>query len=100
MFDLADYISKVKINEFCQRNHIIKLAIYGSALRDDFKSDSDIDILVEFEAKHIPGLMDIAGMEVELTEMVGRKVDLRTPGELSRYFRDDVLSKARIEYAV
>ncbi len=99
MFNLADYISKEKITEFCQRNHIIKLAIFGSALRDEFKSESDIDILVEFEVEHIPGLMDIAGMEIELTEMVGRKVDLRTPGELSRFFRDDVLSKARIEYA-
>ncbi|MDR4496402.1 MAG: nucleotidyltransferase domain-containing protein [Candidatus Scalindua sp.] len=100
MFNLADYISKEKTTEFCQRNHIIKLAIFGSALRDEYTSESDIDILVEFEAEHIPGLMDIAGMEVELTEMVGRKVDLRTPGELSRFFRDDVLSKARIEYAV
>lgn len=99
MFNLADYISKEKITEFCRRNHIIKLAIFGSALRDEFKSESDIDILVEFEAEHIPGLMDIAGMEVELTEMAGRKVDLRTPAELSRFFRDDVLSKVRVGYA-
>ena len=99
MFNLADYISKEKITEFFLWNHIIKLAIFGSVLRDEFKSESDIDILVEFEAEHIPGLMDIAGMEIELTEMVGRKVDLRTPGELSRFFRDDVLSKASIGYA-
>lgn len=99
MFNLTDCISKEKITEFCKRNHIARLALFGSALRDDLKPESDIDILVEFEAEHIPGLMDIAGMEIELTEMAGRKVDLRTPAELSRFFRDDVLSKARVEYA-
>jgi hypothetical protein len=60
---------------------------------------SDIDLLVEFDENEIPGLLDIAGMELELSEIIGIKVDLRTPGELSKYFRDDVLKTARVEYA-
>jgi predicted nucleotidyltransferase len=76
------------------------MSLFGSALRDELKPDSDIDILVEFDKNHMPGLFDIAGMEIELAEMFGRKVDLRTPDELSRYFRDDVLQKARVEYAI
>ena len=76
------------------------MPLFGSALRDELEPDSDIDILVEFDKKHIPGLLDLAGIKIELTEMSGRKVDLRTPAELSRYFRDDVLEKARVEYAI
>jgi len=71
-----------------------------SALRDELEPGSDIDILVEFDKDHMPGLFDIAGMEIELSEMFGRKVDLRTPAELSRYFRDEVLEKARVEYTI
>ena len=100
MFNLADYISKEKIAEFCRRNHIIKLALFGSALRDELKSDSDIDILVEFEKGHVPGLITFAGMEIELSDMVGRKVDLRTAGDLSRYFRDEVVNSAEVQYDV
>jgi len=74
--------------------------IFGSALHDELRPDSDIDILVEFEKDHIPGLFDMAGMEIELKEQLGRVVDLRTPAELSRYFRDDVVNNARVEYAV
>ncbi len=99
MFRLQDIIPKEKLKTFCKRNHIIKLSLFGSALRDELKPKSDIDILVEFDKKHIPGFMDLAGMEIELAEMIGRKVDLRTPDELSRYFRDEVLSKAKVEYA-
>jgi len=99
MFRLTDYIQKEQLEEFCRENHIKKLSLFGSALRDELLPDSDIDLLVEFEKAHIPGLMDLAGMEIELTEMLGRKVDLRTPAELSRYFREDVLSKARVEFA-
>jgi predicted nucleotidyltransferase len=94
MFKLTDYIPKSELETFCRRNHIIKMSLFGSALRDELKPGSDIDILVEFDKDHIPGLLDLAGMEIELTEMCGRKVDLRTPAELSRYFRDDVLIRA------
>ena len=100
MFKLTDYIPKTELETFCRRNHITKMSLFGSALHDELKPGSDIDILVEFDKKHMPGLFDIAGMEIELTEIFGRKVDLRTPAELSRYFRDDVLEKARVEYAI
>lgn len=99
MFTLQEVMPKDILEAFCKKNHIIKLSLFGSALRDELKPDSDIDILVEFDKKHVPGLMDLAGMEIELAGIVGRKVDLRTPDELSRYFRNEVLSKARVEYA-
>ncbi len=99
MFALQDVIPEGKLEAFCKRNHIVKLSLFGSALRDELRPDSDIDILVEFDKNHMPGLMDLAGMEIELAGIIGRKVDLRTPDELSRYFRNEVLSKARVEYA-
>jgi predicted nucleotidyltransferase len=86
-----------KIAEFCQRNHISKLSLFGSVLRSDFRSDSDVDVLVEF----IPGQkigLRIVTMEIELTEMLGRKVDLRTPEELSHYFRQKVVDSAEVIY--
>ena len=100
MFKLTDYVHRAELETFCRRNHITKMSLFGSALRDELKPGSDIDILVEFDKDHMPGLFDIAGMEIELSEMFGRKVDLRTPAELSRYFRDEVLKKARVEYAI
>ena len=75
------------------------LALYGSVLRDDFRDDSDVDFLVDFEAGHVPGLMALAGMEIELSELIGRKADLRTAGDLSRYFRDEVVRTAVVQYA-
>ena len=98
MFKLTDCITKDKVEEFCHKHHIKKLSLFGSALRDDLKPDSDIDILVEYDRNHIPGLFDVAGMEIELTEIIGRKVDLRTPEDLSRYFRNDVLATAEVHY--
>lgn len=88
-----------KIAAFCQRYHIQKLSLFGSVLRDDFGPDSDIDVLVEFEPGQHVGLIRLAGMEIELSEMLGRKVDLRTPAELSRYFRQEVLDSAQVQYA-
>ena len=99
MFNLNDHIHKPLLNAFCRKHHITKMSLFGSALRDELTPESDIDILVEFDKDHIPGLLDLAGMEIELSDMLGRKVDLRTPAELSRYFREDVLNHARIEYA-
>jgi predicted nucleotidyltransferase len=88
------------IGQFCRTYHIRKLALFGSALRDDFRMDSDIDLLVEFEPGHSPGYFGLAHMENELSKMLGnRKVDLRTPEELSRYFRDEVIAKAKTQYA-
>ena len=89
-----------KVAEFCKRNRIRKLSLFGSVLRDDFRPDSDIDLLVEFQAGAAPSLLDLARMERELSAILaGRKVDLRTPQELSRYFRDEVLSTASVQYA-
>ena len=92
-------ISKEKIAEFCKKNHIRRLSLFGSVQRGDFRQDSDIDLLVEFHSEHIPGLIRLAGMEIELTQLLGCKVDLRTPQDLSRYFRDEVLNSAEVQYA-
>ncbi len=91
-------ITEEQIADFCQENHIRKFAFYGSVLRDDFRADSDIDVLVEFEPNQPIGLMEVVGMERRLSELIGRKVDLRTPKELSRYFRDKVISEAETLY--
>jgi len=91
-------IPKAKIAEFCKRHHIRKLSLFGSVLRDDFRPDSDVDVLVEFEDGAKVGLFDVAAMELELSDVMGRKVDIRTPAELSRYFRDDVLNRAELQY--
>jgi uncharacterized protein len=87
-----------KIAEFCKRNRIRKLSLFGSALRGELREDSDIDLLVEFEPGHVPGLAFFA-MENELSEILGRKVDLNTPQFLSRYFREQVLAEAEVQYA-
>lgn len=93
-------ISKSELAAFCRANGIVRLAIFGSALREDFGPESDIDVLVEFESGHIPGLLGVASMEFELSGLFGgRKVDLRTPEDLSPYFRQDVLNTAEVHYA-
>lgn len=92
-------LPKEKIAEFCRKNHIRKLSVYGSFLHGDFGLDSDIDFLVEFDPEHIPGLITLAGMEIELSEILGRKVDLRTAQELSRHFRQEVVDSAEVQYA-
>jgi uncharacterized protein len=83
---------------FCQRNHIQKLAFFGSVLRSDFSKDSDIDILVEFDPEHIPGLIRFSAMELELSSLFQRKVDLRTAEDLSPYFRQKVLESMVVQY--
>ena len=91
-------IPREKIAEFCRRNHIRRLALFGSVLTDHFGPDSDIDVLVEFEPGKTPGYAFFA-MEDELSEMLGRKVDLNTPGCLSKYFRAEVVAGAENLYA-
>ena len=95
---LSADIPREKIKVFCQKYHIRKLSVFGSALRDDFGSGSDIDILVEFYPDHTPGLIRLAGIEIELSDILGRKVDLRTPQDLSRYFRQEVMDSAEVQY--
>ena len=92
-------IDKERLSEFCKRNQIQRLAFFGSVLRDDFRAESDVDALVEFEPSACVGLIRMAGMELELSEIIGRKVDLRTANDLSRYFREDVLATAEVQYA-
>ncbi|OGS18246.1 MAG: nucleotidyltransferase [Elusimicrobia bacterium RIFOXYA2_FULL_50_26] len=99
MYTITDQMPKDKLAAFCRKKHIRKLSLFGSALNDELRSDSDIDLLVEFEEGYIPGLLELAGIEIELAETIGRKVDLRTPAELSRFFRNEVLAHARVEYA-
>jgi len=84
--------------ELCRRNGIRRLALFGSALHDQLRPDSDIDLLVEFAPGHTPGLLGIAAIELELERLVERRVDLRTPADLSRYFRDTVTAEARPLY--
>ena len=92
-------VPEEEIAEFCRRHGIRRLSLFGSVLRDDFGPDSDVDVLVEFKPGAKRGLLRLAGMEIELGEMLGRKVDLNTPGFLSKYFRDQVLAEAQVQYA-
>lgn len=87
-----------RIAAFCRRHGIRRLALFGSILRDDFGPDSDVDVLVEFEPDHIPGLIRFSGMELELSGLLGREAELRTPEDLSRYFRDRVVATAQSVY--
>lgn len=90
-------VDEEQIAEFCRRNHIRRLSFFGSVLRDDFGPESDLDMLVEFEPGHVPGLA-FFGMQGELSELLGREVDLNTPGFLSRHFRDQVVRDAEVVY--
>jgi len=92
-------IPRERVAEFCRKHHIRKLSFFGSVISEHFTQDSDVDVLVEFELGQVVGLIRLAGMELELSEIIGRKVDLRTPADLSRYFREEVLSSAEIQYA-
>ena len=91
-------IDQSAIAALCQEYHILKLALFGSVLRDDFRSDSDVDVLVEFEPGRTPGFGFI-DVQDKLSEIIGREVDLNTAGCLSRYFREQVVSEARLVYA-
>ena len=82
----------------CRRHGIRRLAVFGSHLKGTARPDSDLDLLVEFEPDRVPGLLGLSGIELELTEMLGVKVDLRTAQELSPYFRDEVINQAQVAY--
>jgi uncharacterized protein len=91
-------IARAELATFCRRWHIRKLSLFGSRLRGGARPDSDVDLLVEFQPGHRIGLIQMARIERELSELIGRKVDLRTPADLSRYFRDEVLREAEVQY--
>jgi hypothetical protein len=92
-------IDRERVADFCRRHQVRRLALFGSVIRDDFRPDSDVDVLVEFAPEARAGLFEMARMEAEVEELIGRKVDLRTPAELSRYFRDEVVAGAEVQYA-
>jgi len=93
-------VDQERLAEFCRKRHIRRLALFGSALRQDFGPESDVDVLVEFEPGHSPVLLGMARLERELAAIFGGwKVDLRTPEDLSRYFREEVLREAVVQYA-
>jgi predicted nucleotidyltransferase len=91
-------IYKKSIDRFCKKYHITKLAIFGSILTSNFTQSSDVDFLVQFEKDHSPSLFGLVDMESELSTIIGHKADLRTPNELSRYFRDEVTAQAKTIY--
>ena len=92
-------VPEARIAEFCRRHHVRRLSFFGSVIREDFRPDSDVDVLIEFQPGHAVGLVRMAGLELELAQLLGRKVDLRTPAELSRFFRDEVLRTSQVQYA-
>lgn len=91
-------VPRDEIQSFCRRNQIRRLAFFGSVIRDDFTDDSDVDVIVEFDERARVGLFALAGMEDELSAILGRKVDLLTPKSISKYFRDKVLAEAEEVY--
>jgi predicted nucleotidyltransferase len=88
-----------RLAEFCQKHRIKRLSFFGSVLRDDFGPESDVDVLLEFERGVRIGLIGLAALELELSEILGRKADVRTLQDLSRYFRADVMASAEVQYA-
>ena len=91
-------IPKERIAKFCRQNRVRRLSLFGSVLREDFGPESDVDILVEFEPGTRVGLIRLSGLEIELSNIVGRKIDLNTPGFLSKYYRDQILAEADVQY--
>jgi len=93
-------VERDALTAFCRKHHIAKLSFFGSVLRDDFAPQSDVDVLVEFEADHVPGLLAFCGMEEELSKILdGRRIDLLTPASLSPRLKPRVLSSAEVQYA-
>jgi uncharacterized protein len=91
-------IPKETLDDFCRRRRIRKLSLFGSVLRSDFGPQSDVDVLVEFESGAAVGYFELADMEAEFSRLLGRKADIRTPAELSRYFREKVVAAAETQY--
>ncbi len=100
MTDVTPAVSREEIAAFCRRRHIRRLALFGSILRGDFGPQSDVDVLVEFQPGRAPGYFRLFDMEEELSGLFGgRRVDMRTSLDLSRYFRDEVIAQAVVQYA-
>jgi len=97
--ELPVRIDKERVARFCREHHIVRLALFGSVLTERFSEESDVDVLVEFDPAHVPGMIRLCRMERELSEVIGRKADMRTPNDLSRYFRDEIMNSAVVQYA-
>lgn len=91
-------IPEDKLIQFCKEKHILRMGLFGSALTINFTEKSDIDLLVDFDPNHLPSLLKVAKMEFELEKIIGRKVDLRTPQDLSPYFRNEVIRQTKMIY--
>ena len=101
----GDNMSRLKINipqdkiaEFCRRNHIMRLSVFGSALRENFDMESDVDVLVELNPRARIGMIRLAAMELEMSRLIGRKVDLNTPGFINPTFRKQIISDSEVQY--
>lgn len=93
------HIPAEHLADICRRHHVARLSVFGSVLTDRFGPESDIDMIVEFQPGAAVTYLDLVAMQEELEQLLGRSVDLRTPAELSRYFRDRVLREAQVQYA-
>jgi predicted nucleotidyltransferase len=92
-------VDSATLAHFCEHHHIRRLSLFGSQLKGTAGPQSDVDLLVEFDPEYVPGLLGISSMEIELSQLLGRTVDLRTPGDLSRHFREEVVRSAEPQYA-
>lgn len=92
-------INREQISEFCRRHGILRFSLYGSVLREDFDHESDVDVLIEFPPGATPSLLDLGGMQVELTDLFGREVDLKTPGFLAPEILRHVQAEREVQYA-
>lgn len=92
-------VDENKIAEFCRRHHIQKLSFFGSVLRDDFRTDSDVDVLVEYEPGYRLGMFDLIRMQQEFSKIIGREADFRTPEDLGQYMRSRVIAESEVQYA-
>lgn len=91
-------LHKKAIENFCKKNHVVSLALFGSVLTTHFTKKSDVDILINFKKEHIPHLLGMVRMESELSDIIGYTVDLKTLNDLSPYFRNNILAKAKFIY--
>ena len=98
MYSIKDYITEKELDKFCKKHKIKSLSLFGSAVRNELKPESDIDILIEFEPGNTPGLIGFMSIQQELTDRIGRQVDLRTLYDLSDHFRDKIVAETRTEY--
>jgi predicted nucleotidyltransferase len=92
-------VNREQVADFCRRHHLRKLAFFGSVLRDDFRADSDVDVLIEFEPEYRLGLFELMRIQREFSVLIGREADFRTPEDLGRYMRNRVISESEVQYA-